>query len=106
MHSPFPLLGRNGSQNTRREFTSTPTDNGPHAPSKVSSDSLGTSAFLRKHADATVRLSLVENLGVTVALSATFFSSTPTAAHTPSLAKTDVPSRMLASVYPKRITLR
>ncbi|KAG8346162.1 hypothetical protein TRVL_03016 [Trypanosoma vivax] len=71
MHSRLSSLGRNGSINTWCEFTSAPATNGPLAPSKVSSDSLGTSAFLGKYADVTVRLTLDENLSADFALSGT-----------------------------------
>ncbi|KAG8343171.1 hypothetical protein TRVL_05994 [Trypanosoma vivax] len=91
MHSPLPSLWRSGSHYTWCEFTSAPIDNGPLVPSKVSSDSLETSAFLGKYADAIVRLTLYENLSVTAALSETFFSRTPTSTPTPSLTKIDTP---------------
>ncbi|KAG8339971.1 hypothetical protein TRVL_09199 [Trypanosoma vivax] len=91
MHSPLLPLGRNGSSNAWCEFTSAPTGNGPLAPSKVFSDSLETSAFRGKYADVIVRFSSVENLSVTVALSGTFFSRTPTSTPTPSLTKIDTP---------------
>ncbi|KAG8344079.1 hypothetical protein TRVL_05095 [Trypanosoma vivax] len=91
MHSPFSSLGRNGSHSTWCEFTSAPTTDGPLAPSKVSSGSLETSAFLAKYADAIVRLTLAENLSVTAALSGSFFSRTPTSTPTPSLTKIDTP---------------
>ncbi|KAH8619879.1 hypothetical protein ERJ75_000127000 [Trypanosoma vivax] len=91
MHSPLSSLGRNGSHTTWCEFTSAPTTNGPLAPSKVSSDSLETSAFLGKYADVIVRLALAENLGVIIALSGTFFSRSHTPTPTPSLTKIDAP---------------
>ncbi|KAG8342343.1 hypothetical protein TRVL_06835 [Trypanosoma vivax] len=89
MHSPLSSLGRNGSHNTWREFTSAPTANGPIAPSKVSSDSLETSAFLAMCADAIVRFTLAENLSVTAALSGTSFYGMPAPTPTPSLTKID-----------------
>ncbi|KAH8606631.1 hypothetical protein ERJ75_001493800 [Trypanosoma vivax] len=53
--------------------------------------SLQTSVFLWQYADAIVRLTLAENLGVTVALSGTFFSRTPTSTPTPSPTRIDTP---------------
>ncbi|KAG8338932.1 hypothetical protein TRVL_10242 [Trypanosoma vivax] len=88
---PLAPLGRNGSHNTWCEFTSALTANGPLAPSKVCSDSLETSAFLRKYVGVIVRLTLAENLSVTVALSGTFLSRMATSSPTPSLTKIDTP---------------
>ncbi|CCD19229.1 hypothetical protein ERJ75_000859500 [Trypanosoma vivax] len=97
MHSLLSSLGPNGSHNAWCELTTAPAANGPLAPSKVSSDSLEASAFLGKYADVTVRLTLAENLSVTVALSGTFFSSTPTSTPTPSLTKIGAPPREASS---------
>ncbi|KAH8611327.1 hypothetical protein ERJ75_001011700 [Trypanosoma vivax] len=91
MHSPLSSLGRNGSHSTWCEFTSAPATNGPLAPSKVSSDSLEASAFLRKYADVIVRLTLAENLSATAALSGAFLSKALASTPTPSLTKIDTP---------------
>ncbi|KAG8343057.1 hypothetical protein TRVL_06119 [Trypanosoma vivax] len=90
MHSPLPSLWRSRSHNTWCEFTSAPIDNGPLVPSKVSSESLETSAFLGKHADVIVRFALPESLCHCRSLR-TFFSRTPTSTPTPSLTKIDAP---------------
>ncbi|KAH8610536.1 hypothetical protein ERJ75_001091400 [Trypanosoma vivax] len=97
MHSPLSPLGRNTSHSTWCEFTSAPTTNGPLDPSKVTSDSLEVSAFLGKCADVIVRLTLAENRSVTVALSGTSFSRTPTSTPTPSITKIDAPPREASS---------
>ncbi|KAH8610347.1 hypothetical protein ERJ75_001110600 [Trypanosoma vivax] len=101
MHSPLSSLGRNASHNTWCEFTSAPTTDGPLAPSKEFSDSLETSAFLGKYADAIVTFTLAENFSVTDALSETFFSRTPASSPTPSLTKIDTPPREASSPAPR-----
>ncbi|KAH8608290.1 hypothetical protein ERJ75_001345100 [Trypanosoma vivax] len=89
MHAPLPSLGRSASHNTWCEFTSAPAANGPLGPSKLPSDSPETPAFLAKCVDVIVRLTLAENLSVTVALSGTSFYGMPAPTPTPSPTKID-----------------
>ncbi|KAG8339647.1 hypothetical protein TRVL_09525 [Trypanosoma vivax] len=100
MRAPLSSLGRNRSHNTWCEFTSAPTTNGPRATNKVSSDSLETSAFLGKCADAIVRFALPESLCHCRSLR-TFFSRTPTSIPTPSITKIDAPPREASSPAPR-----